>query len=207
MMKLRKFKFGVFLLLFILCGISAEAANCQLHVSLGEEGSQVELAIYQIAEAKEDTYQWLEKYDEINIQLTELKKAKELKDASEKIHSWIEEKNLQPDKNGQTNDSGEIVFAVDSGAYLIVKESKEGEMAPVLVMIPEGYDSQTFQVAPKYSEPEEVVSNVQNTVTTEQKVDGAATGDSASPILWLGMMAVAAIVIIFLVKSKQNKND
>ena len=139
-MKLRKFKFGIFLLLFLLCGISAEAANCQLHVSLGQEGSQVKLAIYKIADAKEDTYQWLEKYDGINIQLENLKKAQELKDASEKIRGWIEEKNLLADKTGQTNESGELVFSVESGAYLIVKESTEGEMAPVLVMLPEGYD-------------------------------------------------------------------
>lgn len=206
-MKLRKFKFGILVILFFLCSISVEAASCRLQVSLGKEGSQVELSIYKIANVKEAAYEWLPEYNGMDIELSQLEKAKDIKEASEKIRDWIEEKKLPPDKTGQSNESGELVFSVDSGAYLIVKESAEGEMAPVLVMIPEGYDSQTFQVSPKYSKSEEAVNNVQNTVATEQKVEGVATGDQAVPMLWVGVMAIISNLIIFLVKSRQKKYD
>lgn len=212
-MRFRKFKFGIFLLLFLLCGISAEAANCQLHVSLGKEGSQIKLSAYKLADAKEDTYEWLSEYDGIDVQLSELKKAKDIKEASEKTYDWIKDKKIQAEKSGLTNESGEIVFSVDTGAYLIAKESTEGEMAPVLVMIPDGYDSQSFAVAPKYSQTEkaevldklESQNSVQDTTASAQKGKGAETGDSSNIALWVIIMAASITSAVFMAKSKRKK--
>lgn len=221
-MKLRKFKLGIFLIMFLICSISVEASNCQLQVSLGKEADQVELSIYKIAEAEENGYECLSDYNEIDLELMQLKKANDIKDASRKVYAWIKDQNISADKKGQTNDDGQVVFSVDCGAYLIAKESKEGEMAPVLVMIPNEYDSQTFQAAPKYSKSEESVNNKQDAVTTETKVEdastgegaasgqgtatgeGVSTGDSASLMLWGGIMMIAVIIVILLGKNKKE---
>lgn len=210
MKKLRKCYVGVFLTLFLMLGSCAEAAGYQLNISLGKEGSGVTLAAYRIADATEQGYEWRKEYEGIGIELSQLKKAKEMQEAAKKLQSWIEEKKLSATHGVTTDQSGKTVILAESGAYLIVKESTEGEMSPVLVMIPKDYDGESLEISPKYSSVKTDDAN-QNAASdtgnqtdqngTNQNGKGAGTGDAVQWLCW-GLAMLAAVAAVILIKKK-----
>lgn len=205
-MKFRKMSFMLCMLLVLLSGISAYAAGYELEVSLGEKGTSVELALYKVADIKNDEYVWDDEYKGVGVDLTKVSTAAETKAAAEKVYQWIQKKDLQPKAQGTTNEKGIVSFVADAGVYVLVKTSEEGSMAPVLFVLTGEDEEQTLALSPKYSVSDQPEAP-KNPETPNNPVDrpNAKTGDQATIFLWVIILVVALAGIIVISKKNRNK--
>lgn len=200
MKKLHGVCLGVACMLLLLCGLKAEAAGYQLNISLGKTGGSVGLSLYRIADAQERGYQWLTDYEGMDLELSGLKKAKETQNAAKEIAAWIQEKKLPAAQSSQTDAGGRAAFSAEAGAYLLVKDTAEGEMSPVLILIPKDHEGESFEISPKYSKAAEKTEEPK-----AQTGNGAGTGDAANPILWIAAMAVTVLGVLLIVIYRRRK--
>lgn len=205
MKKLRKIHLGIVLIIFMLCGIHAEAAEYQLKISLGKDGGRIALNLYQIAEAAGSTYECLPVYQGADVRLTSLKTAKETKNAAQTLADYIKKNQCSPSKSVETGSDGKVTAAVGAGAWLLTKESEEGEMAPVLILIPADYEGETLDIAPKFSKIKAENSGSSTTTSTAQDGKGAGTGDDALTVVWILAMAAAVLGMILAVLSRRRR--
>lgn len=213
MKKLGKFNLGIILVLFLAFGISVKAAGYQLNISLGKEGGQVTLSLYKVAEATEDGYVWLEDYQTFGTELSSLKKAKETQAAAKELQALILEEKISPDKTKTTDADGNTAFSIEAGAYLMLKDSSEGEMSPVLVVVPLDYEGSSFDITPKYSKEsgkdaadKEGAAAADTPAGIAQNGKGAGTGDFMNVLLWI-IAVVAAFFAVLLVHRKTRKEE
>lgn len=150
-MKFRKMSFILCIMMFLFSGLAAYAAECELGIALGEKGAGVELAIYKVAEIKDGEYVWLSDYEGIKVDLDKVSSAEETKEAAQKLYSWSTEKNVEAQLAGVTDEKGSISFEVNTGVYVIAKQSEKGSMAPVLFMVSEEQTEEYLILSPKFS--------------------------------------------------------
>ena len=223
-MKFRKMSFILCMMILLFGGITAYAAECNLGISLGEKGAEVELAVYKVSDIQDGEYLWLSEYEGVNVDLTKVSSAAETKEAAEKLYGWITEKSLSASLRGTTDENGSVSFQLDSGVYVIAKESEKGSMAPVLLMLSEGQTEDSLILSPKFSvdddkddddkddddDMDDDKEDKKEEDDTEDKDDknkttGAKTGDTTNVALWVSVMVAALAGIVIVVKKNHSK--
>ena len=150
-MNFRKFGYLVGVSVFMLCSVVTQAAQSQLRIFLGKNAVNVGLSIYSVAEHTSDGLKLLPEYSGLEIDFGKLSKAQESKNAAEAVYEWIQDKNIEEDQTSVTNEEGKAAFNVDSGLYLLAKESGDGEMSPVLLNVLEEFEGEYIDISPKYN--------------------------------------------------------
>ena len=217
-MKFRKMSFILCMMILLFGGITAYAAECNLGISLGEKGAEVELAVYKVSDIQDGEYLWLPEYEGVNVDLTKVSSAAETKEAAEKLYGWITEKSLSASLRGTTDENGSVSFQLDLGVYVIAKESEKGSMAPVLLMLSEGQTEDSLILSPKFSvdddkdddDKDDDKEDKKEEDDTEDKDDknqttGAKTGDTTNVALWVSVMVAALAGIVIVVKKNHSK--
>ena len=212
-MKFRRMSFVLCMLLFLVSGICAYAKQCELRISLGEKGSEIELFVYKAAELENGEYVWLQEFEGVDVELVQARSAEETKTVAEKLYAWSVENNIQPGQKGTTDENGVVSFNVGTGVYVIVEETEKGSMAPVLLMMPEHVETH-MDLSPKFRivDPEDTPDGPENPDNpgepkeekTDDKVSAPRTGDTANVVLWVSVLAVALIGIAVVVKKNHK---
>ena len=208
-MKFRKMGFILCMMMLLFGGITAYAAECDLGITLGEKGAEVELAVYKVSDIQDGEYVWLPEYEGVKVDLSKVSSAAETKEAAEKLYGWVTEKNLSATLRGTTDENGSVSFKLDSGAYVIAKESEKGSMAPVLLILSEEQTEDSLILSPKFSiqddKDDKDDEDDKDDKDDKDKTTGAQTGDTTNVALWVSVLVAALAGIVIVVKKNHSK--
>ena len=179
-MNFRKISYLIITAVLALNCITVQAAESQLRIFLGKDAKNVELSIYDIAESVNDEFELLPEYEGLEIDFSNLTTAQESKEAAEEVYGWIQENAIVAEQKTLTNEEGKAVFLVEKGLYLLMEESDEGEMAPVLLNVLEEFDGEYIDISPKYSVNKPDADEVGNALVNSDDELKAVEGKSGT---------------------------
>ncbi|MDO5350489.1 MAG: hypothetical protein Q4E86_11145 [Lachnospiraceae bacterium] len=133
----------------------ALGAEYSLDVSLGTDGKNVELSVYQVGEKRNGAWELTEKYQEAGIDLNQLDNAEKSQEAAEELTVWTKEKGLFCVAKGRTNNKGNVRFSCGEGAYLVCQTAGLGTASPVICFLPSADGSLSLHASLKYEKEEE----------------------------------------------------
>lgn len=157
----------------------ALGAEYSLDVSLGTDGKNVELSVYQVGEKQNGAWELTEKYQEAGIDLNQLDNAEKSQEAAEELTAWTKEKGLFCVAKGRTNNKGNVRFSCGEGAYLVCQTAGPGTASPVICFLPSADGSLSLHASLKYEKEEEPTKP--DTTKPEPSGDGPDEPDRPEP--------------------------
>lgn len=174
---------------------------------IGTSKENVEFACTKVANTVDGVYELLQDYASINIDLNQIKYAKDMEEAAKELVTVA-----KPDFRIKTDKKGIATFKdLSIGVYLIhvVDKSRYDDVVPSLIAIPtwdEKEEEMLFDIKmyPKHTPwPPGTIE----TDTPNGSHDGIKTGDESPIVLIMSLVGISMLCIAWILTKKKKNKD
>lgn len=197
---------GVGLVLLVLCfeltGFAAKQGSIQVILQDGVLGTSkigVEIGCCKVAEWENGTFQWLQKYKDIDVQIKEETTASQLQEVADSLMEIVTDYDRK-----LTSKEGRVTFQnLTEGLYFIRVLNRENyeKVAPAIVAIPnwnqEGEQAYQVQLYPKHQpDPGTILTRIGDWTSENVKTGDQSAWENDRKVLQITSLVVAGILFV-----------